>query len=93
MIQSQQPKEYPQQHNMIDCGIFSVKAVTEAYFPDRKQIPKKYTLSIIHQIIRLSLPRQVAKMCRRNGLWIQQGKCKAKTSKDISLFLERILCE
>jgi hypothetical protein len=87
-IYKKHPERYPQQHNFTDCGLFSVKAVIESYFSNIHQIAKKYALSKRQRIIGISIPRQLANICKRYSLDTEYNACKYSSMTELVNFLK-----
>lgn len=60
-IYKQHPERYPQQHDIRQCWLFTIKAVIESYHPELNQRPVAYTISRFHRLIKFSTPKQLSK--------------------------------
>lgn len=88
-IYKKHPQRYPQQHNFTDCGLFSAKATIESYFPNIHHEAKEYALSQWHKIIGMTTLRQLAAICKKHGLDIEQGTCRYSSMNELIYFLKK----
>jgi len=88
-IFSRHPERYPQQHNHRECGLFSLKAVIESYYPETCHDACHYTNGRFHKMIGATRPRTIAKVLQKYNIHAEEGHLKEKKMETQINFLKK----